>query len=322
MPTLEDMINPDVAAEPQPQTAQSNDKTKDDSKNNSNNNKNKKNKKQEDTEEKPKNEPEQTQKEETKEEKKEEVKEEKKEEVKEEVKEEKKEEVKEEKKEDGPKVEEEKKKEFPRQPREPEPKIPSDFSALITEMNDLKKAGNDLFKKNSYDEAIEKYKEAYEKLEKELPKINHERSYNPQSEELLTLNKQIMSNLSLCYTKTEKYQQSIELDLKIIANDPKYDKSYLRLFNNYMKLDQKQQAVYFGDLLIRNFDEETKEKYKDDIPKIQEAIKNLQGEYDAIRAKERKEMIKGIAKYAVPIIVLVAAVAVYFLVFKKKKVAA
>ena len=131
-----------------------------------------------------------------------------------------------------------------------------------------------------------------------------------------------MSNLSLCYSKTEKYHQSIELDLKIIAFDQKYDKSYLRLFNNYMKLDQKQQAVYFGDLLIRNFDEETKEKYKDDIPKIQEAIKNLQGEYDAIRAKERKEMIKGIAKYAVPIIVLVAAVAIYFLVFKKKKVAA
>ena len=36
--------------------------------------------------------------------------------------------------------------------------------------------------------------EGYEKLEKELPKINHARNYNPKSEELLTLSKQIMSN--------------------------------------------------------------------------------------------------------------------------------
>ena len=228
----------------------------------------------------------------------------------------------EEKKDEQPKVEEEpkKKKEVPKQPREPEPKIPSDFTGLIKELTDLKNAGNELFKNKSYEEAISKYKEAYEKLEQELPKIHHEHSYNPQSEDLITLSKQIMSNLSLSYAKTEKYQESINLDLKIIASDPKYDKSYVRLFNNYLKLNQRDHAVYFGKIFLK-FDEETIAKYKDLKQIIEEEEKSLQAEYDAIRAKERKEMLKKIGKYAIPFIVLIAAVAIYFFVFKKKQIA-
>ena len=227
---------------------------------------------------------------------------------------------KEEKKEEGPKIEEEPKKEkkAPKKPREPEPEIPSDFSELIKELNEIKSQGNELFKKKEYDEAISKYMEGYEKLEKELPKINHERSYNPQSEELLTLSKQIMSNLSLCYIKTEKYQESVDLDLKIISIDPKYDKSYVRLFNAYIKLGKKEQAVYFGDILLK-FDDETKKKYENVIPDINNAKNELQAMYDAKRAEERKQMLKSFAKYAIPVVVLLAAIAIYFFVIKKKR---
>ena len=223
------------------------------------------------------------------------------------------------KKEGEPKVEEQKKekKEAPKKPREPEPKIPTDFQELIKEMNEIKSQGNELFKNQSYEEAISKYKEAYDKLEKELPKINQERDYNPQSIDLITLYKQIMSNLSLCYTKTEKYEESIKYDLKIIALDQNYDKSYVRLFNNYLKLNKREQAVYFGETLLK-FHDETKQKYANEIVKIEEAKKILEAEYSAIRAKQRKEMIKSVAKYAVPAIVLIAAVAIYFFVFKKK----
>ena len=74
----------------------------------------------------------------------------KKEEPKEEPKkeEEKKEESKEEEKKEEPKVEEEKKEEKkePKKPREPEPKIPTDFTELINEINDMKKAGNEKYK--------------------------------------------------------------------------------------------------------------------------------------------------------------------------------
>ena len=236
------------------------------------------------------------------------------------------EEINEEKKEEGkkeeePKVEEDpkKKKEAPKvppKPREPEPKIPTDFKDLIKEITDIKASGNELVGNKSYEEAISKYKEAYDKLEKELPKINHERSYNPQSEELLTLNKQIMSNLSLCYTKTEKYQESIDLDLKIISNDPMYDKSYVRLFKNYKQLNKMEQAVYFGDTLLK-FDDDTKNKYKDEIADIEEEKKKLQAVYDKIRAEERKKMLKNFAKYAIPIAILLTAVGIYYFAFKK-----
>ena len=223
------------------------------------------------------------------------------------------------KKEGEPKVEEQKKekKEAPKKPREPEPKIPTDFQELIKEMNEIKSQGNELFKSQSYEEAISKYKEAYDKLEKELPKINQERDYNPQSIDLITLYKQIMSNLSLSYAKTEKYEESIKYDLKIIAIDQNYDKSYVRLFNNYLNLNKREQAVYFGETLLK-FHDETKQKYANEIVKIEETKKILEAEYSAIRAKQRKEMIKSVAKYAVPAIVLIAAVAIYFFVFKKK----
>ena len=232
--------------------------------------------------------------------------------------EENKEEIKKEK-EDEPKVEEEKKKkkEIPKKPREPEPEIPSDFRELIKELKDMKNSGNDLFKKESFEEAISRYQEALEKLEPELPKINHERSYNPQSIELLTLYKQIMSNLSLCYSKKNKYQESIDLDLKIISIDQNYDKAYARLLNNYLNINKKEQAVYFGEILAK-FHDETKEKYKKELTKLEEIKKKLQDEYNRKRAEERKIMLKKFAKYGLPLIVLIAAVAIYFYVFKKK----
>ena len=229
---------------------------------------------------------------------------------------------KEEDKKEEPKVEGEPKEEKkePKKPREPEPKVPTDFTELIKEINDMKQAGNDLFKQGSIDQALEKYKEAYDKLEKELPKIDKERDYNPQSKDLFTLFIQLSQNLSLCYFKTEKYEESIKLDQKIIARDNKYDKAYYRLFKSYMKLEKKAQAVYFGNILL-GFDEETKKRYEDKIAEIEEAKKSLQAEYDAIKAQERKEMMKSIAKYGIPIVILIAAFAIYFFMFRKKKVA-
>ena len=41
--------------------------------------------------------------------------------------------------------------------------------------------------------------------------------------------------------------------------------------------------------------------------------------YDAKRAEERKQMLKSFAKYAIPVVVLLAAIAIYFFVIKKKR---
>ena len=184
----------------------------------------------------------------------------------------------------------------------------------------MKKSGNEKFKDKQIEEASKIYKEAYEKLEKELPKIDKERDYNPQSSDLFTLFIQLSQNLSLCYFKTEKYDESINVDQKIIARDKNYDKAYFRLFKSYLKQGKKAQAVYFGNFLL-GFDEETKKKYEEIIPEIEQTKKSLQEEYDAIRAKQRKEMMKSIAKYAIPIIVLIGAFAIYFFMFRKKRIA-
>ena len=337
LPTMGDMIDPDKNVEPVTENStkkESPKKTKTDNtkeKGNSDKKTKKKGtkKKKEDKKEEEKNKEKKD--EEKKEDKKvEDKKEEKKEEVKkEEVKkeeekneEDKKEEPKkEEEKKEEPKIEEEPKKEEkePKKPREPEPKIPTDFTELIKEINDMKKSGNEKFKDKQIEEASKIYKEAYEKLEKELPKIDKERDYNPQSSDLFTLFIQLSQNLSLCYFKTEKYDESINLDQKIIARDKNYDKAYFRLFKSYLKQGKKAQAVYFGNFLL-GFDEETKKKYEEVIPEIEQTKKSLQEEYDAIRAQQRKEMMKSIAKYAIPIIVLIGAFAIYFFMFRKKRI--
>ena len=225
------------------------------------------------------------------------------------------------KKEDEPKVEEEKKpeKKIPKKPREPEKKEPTDFTELKKELNDIKAAGNELFKNKSYEEAIEKYKEGYEKINNSLSDIISEKSFNPQSPELFTLSLQIMSNLSLCYTKTEKIDESIDLDLKINSLDKNYDKAYIRLYSNYLKQGKIAQAVYYGDGLL-NFDDETKKKYENEVNQINQTKKDYQAQLDAQRAKERKEMIKNIAKYAIPVIILIAAFGVYFFFYKRKRI--
>ena len=224
-------------------------------------------------------------------------------------------------KEEEPKKEEPKKEEkWPREPQEPKPKINTDFTPLIKEINDMKKEGNDKYKNKEIEEALAKYNEAYEKLKKELPKIDKERDHNPQTSELFTLYIKLAQNLSLSYFKLENYEESKKLDQIIIARDPHYDKAYYRLFKSFLKLGDKAQAVFFGNILLQ-FDDETKKRYEDIIPEIEKTKKSLEEELAAIRAQQRKEMMKSIVKYAVPIIVLIGAFAIYFFMFRKKKIA-
>ena len=102
----------------------------------------------------------------------------------------------------------------------------------------------------------------------------------------------------------------------------KYDKSYLRLYDNYLKLGKKEQAAFFGNSLLK-FDEETLKKYEN-YDKIKADIENLNktllDELNAKKAKEKKEMMKKIGKDAIPVVILIAAVAIYFFVFKKKQI--
>lgn len=98
-------------------------------------------------------------------------------------------------------------------------------------------------------------------------------AYDPEIQEFISISKNLMSNLSLAYIKQKKYIESIEVDKNIFSLDPKYDKSYARLFESYLKLGQKAEAIFLGDILIQNFNDEIKVKYKNLIPIIEKEKK-------------------------------------------------
>ena len=188
----------------------------------------------------------------------------------------------------------------------------------INLLKEIRNEGNILYKNKSYDKAIEKYNEGYKIINEQLLEVNRNRmsAYSPEIQNFYTISKDIMSNLSLSYIKKEKYQESIQLDKKIIFIDGKYDKSYARLFKSFLKLNKKAEAVFFGDILIKNFDDKVKENYKDLIPEIEKEKKKFEIEYEIEKEKKRIEERNNFLKYIISIFVLIAGF-FYYLFFKK-----
>ena len=188
----------------------------------------------------------------------------------------------------------------------------TDFSDLISELNNIKNEGNSLYKSKKIEEAKNKFKEGYDRYSKELPLINKEKENNEQCKEVLLLGKKILSNLALCYYKQGNYKEAINYDLKIIAEYPKFGKSIVRLFNSYKKLKEIQQAVFYGDLFLE-LDQETRDKFKGTQAKVQ----NEKKAFKELEEAEQTKMKKEFAKYAFPGIILLLGI-LFFLLFKKK----
>lgn len=221
-------------------------------------------------------------------------------------------------KEESKKEEEESKPKVENVPLEPEEKIPSDFTEEIKELTSMKNEGNALIK-SDVDQALQKYEEASKKAEEIMKKANKERDYNPQIKDLDIVEKQISSNLAVCYLKKKEYEKCIELDISIISKDPNYDKSYVRLYQCYKELGNLDHACYFGLRLKNGFDEETKGKYTTIIEEITKLEEELNKKYADEIAKKKKEFYKKLAKYVIPVIVLVGSILYYFLGIKKKR---
>ena len=188
----------------------------------------------------------------------------------------------------------------------------ADFSNLISELTNIKNEGNSLYKSKKIEEATNKFKEGYEKYLKELPLINKERENNDQCKEVLILAKKILSNLALCYYKQEKYEDAIKYDLKILAEHPKFGKSIVRLFNSYSRVNKIQQAVFYGDLFLE-LDQETRDKFKGTQSKVQ----NEKERFKKVEKKEKDKIQKEFAKFAVPVLILLLGILMFFL-FRKK----
>ena len=186
-----------------------------------------------------------------------------------------------------------------------------DFSNLISELTKIKDEGNSLYKEKKIEEAKNKFKEGNDKFEKESSLVNKEKENNEQCKDVLLLLKKILSNLALCYYKQGKYKESIEYDLKIIANYPKFGKSIVRLFNAYLRLNNLQQAVYYGDLFLE-LDQETRDKFKGTQTKVQ----NEKIKLKKIQKEEKEKIKKDFVKFTVPGLVLLLGI-LFFLLFRK-----
>ena len=186
-----------------------------------------------------------------------------------------------------------------------------DFSYLISELTKIKNEGNSLYKQKKLEEAKKTYENGLEKLKEELSLIHKEIGKNEQCKHALILYKKILSNIALCYYKQENYEKSIEYDLKIIQEDPKFGKSIVRLFNSYSKINKITQAIFYGDLFLE-LDKETKDKFKDFENKVQDEKQKLK----IIQKKEKIKIKKELVKYGLPAVVLLLGILI-FLVFRK-----
>ena len=187
----------------------------------------------------------------------------------------------------------------------------TNFTKLIEELTKTKNDGNSLYKQKKYEEAIKIYKQGIEAFNKEATKVNEEIGYNKQSEEVILLFKKNLANTALSYYKQGKFEDAIQYDLKVIEYDPKYDRSFIRLFKTYRKLNKLNQAIFFGNVFLK-FNEITKNKYKN----INQEINATKNTLEKLQRKENEKIKMNIIKMLTPAFILLIAFILFF-VFKK-----
>jgi tetratricopeptide (TPR) repeat protein len=169
-------------------------------------------------------------------------------------------------------------------------KLESELSILINDLTKIKEEGNDLYKKNQKEEALKVFLKGYKLFHDKSKTIYNDYFFCSRFNELSTLIKKILSNIALCYYKQENYRQAIIYDLEIIALEPTYGRSIVRLLKSYSKINKIQQSVYYGDIFM-DLDKDTRNKFKD-MPQIieQEKIK-LKNIQEAEKNNANKDLI-------------------------------
>ena len=187
----------------------------------------------------------------------------------------------------------------------------TDFTNLLNDLENIKNEGNKLYKKKQIEEAKTKFYEGYKLFEKESSIIYNEFFINEQCRNLIIIYKKILSNLALCYYKQENYNKSIEFDLKLVALEPKFAKSIVRLFNSYSKINKCQQAIFYGELFM-DLDNEIRAKFND----MEQKISKEQIKLNVLQKEEENRIKKSIFIFYSPIIILILSVILYK-IFKK-----
>ena len=132
-----------------------------------------------------------------------------------------------------------------------------------------KEKANNFLRQGQYKQA----EEAYKKLLEDIDKILKDESITNKNE-IIEQKKFIMSNLSMCLFKQNKYEEGMKYDRIIIKKlDKTFAKSYARLIDGYMKCDKFSMARYHYDLMKKNVDQSMIDKFPEIINKLKDLIK-------------------------------------------------
>jgi len=95
---------------------------------------------------------------------------------------------------------------------------------------------------------------------------------NEKFKEIINQYKLILSNLAMVCHKDKNYKESIKFDRKVIALDKYFHKSYARLIDSYINLDNFTLSRYFYSLMKNVIAAETFNMYRDMFSRVEKEI--------------------------------------------------
>lgn len=128
------------------------------------------------------------------------------------------------------------------------------YNDLLLKQNELKKEADNLLADKKYEDAEKIYNEILVNIGK-MPNDTGELSLSQiQMNELLTLLKNVYSNLSLTLAKQFNYRKAIDTASYLISNFDVYnEKSYLRILKWLIELGELEKAAEFQKEILRVF---------------------------------------------------------------------
>ena len=152
--------------------------------------------------------------------------------------------------------------------------------------NEQIKILNSIVNKKSHFESLvslkkaEQYSISVKELERNLKTFPDEDKNKKYYKEYLDEIEKLNENIAEIYFNEKMYSKAVEVDKKILKQNKKYHKSFLRLYHSLWALGDKESAVIYGSFILYQCDKKTKDKYyKDVIPEIEKNLHKIAREF-------------------------------------------
>lgn len=145
------------------------------------------------------------------------------------------------------------------------------FSEALIKAQNIKKDGNKYFTENNYALAEHHYKLGIDFTEEFVSENIIHKKYNSEIfDKILVERIFLYSNLSNCHMKSSNYKDSLETDIYIVSQlDRMWDKSYNRIIQCALRLDNIMMAKFYADTFRSMFNQETLSKYNDTFKQLE-----------------------------------------------------